>query len=91
MPELPEVETIRLQLEKSLKGRKIVGVEVKKAKSFPNDPKRVLGTKFVEARRFGKVIVLDLDNKDSLLIHLKLTVSCWLMGRRALIPEWSLN
>lgn len=73
MPELPEVETIRLQLEKFLVGRRVVGVEIKTSKSFPNDPKLILGTKVVGVRRFGKVTVIDLNNKYSLLIHLKLT------------------
>lgn len=73
MPELPEVETIRLQLAKYLVGRKITGVEIKTAKSFPNDPKLIVGAKIKAVRRFGKVSVIDLDNGYSLLIHLKLT------------------
>lgn len=73
MPELPEVETIRLQLRKFLVGRKITGIEIKTAKSFPNDSKLVTGAKVIDVRRFGKVCVIDLDNKYSLLIHLKLT------------------
>lgn len=73
MPELPEVETIRMQLEKFLKGRKIIDVEVKTAKSFPDDRKKILGARVLGTRRFGKVLVIDLDNGYSLLIHLKLT------------------
>lgn len=73
MPELPEVETIRLELEKFLPGRKIVGVEVKNKKSFPDDQKKILGAGIREVRRYGKVLILDLDNGCSLLIHLKLT------------------
>ncbi len=73
MPELPEVETIKLQLEKFLKGKKIIGVEIKTPKSFPNDPKLIMGAKITGVRRFGKVSAIDLDNGYSLLIHLKLT------------------
>lgn len=73
MPELPEVETIKLQLEKFLEGKKIIGVEIKTAKSFPDDKKKVLGARITGTRRFGKVLVVDLDNGYSLLVHLKLT------------------
>jgi len=73
MPELPEVETIRMQLEKFLRGKKITGVEIKTAKSFPDDKKKVLGARMTGTRRFGKVLVIDLDNGYSLLVHLKLT------------------
>jgi formamidopyrimidine-DNA glycosylase len=73
MPELPEVETIRLQLEKFLVGKKISKIEIRKPKSFPDDSKQVIGAKVKTVRRFGKVTVIDLDNGNSLLIHLKLT------------------
>lgn len=73
MPELPEVESIRLQLEKFLIGHKIVSLEVKNRKIFADDEKEILGAKFITARRFGKVIVLDLDNSKSLMIHVKMT------------------
>ncbi len=73
MPELPEVETIRMQLDKALKGRRIVGVKVKTPKSFPDNKKKALGARVLGTRRFGKVLVIDLDNDYSLFIHLKLT------------------
>jgi formamidopyrimidine-DNA glycosylase len=73
MPELPEVETIRIQLEKFLVGRKIIDVEVRSRKILADGEENLLGRKIVGARRFGKVIVVDLDNGYSLLIHLKLT------------------
>lgn len=73
MPELPEVETIRLGLTKYLVGHKILGVEVKVAKLFEGDPKNITGAKVNGVRRFGKGLVIDLDNKYSLAIHIKLT------------------
>lgn len=73
MPELPEVESIRLQLEKFLIGHKILSIEVKNKKIFPDDPKEIIGAKFIAARRFGKVTVLDLSNGKSLVIHVKMT------------------
>jgi len=73
MPELPEVETIRLQLERALKGRKIQDIKILSVKSFGGDKKKALGIRILGTRRFGKVLVIDLNNGYSLLIHLKLT------------------
>jgi len=73
MPELPEVETIRLQLEKFLVGRKIIAVEVRSRKILADGEKNLLGGKIIGVRRFGKVVVVDFDNDYSALIHLKLT------------------
>ena len=73
MPELPEVETIRKGLDKYLVGHKIEDVELKNAKLFTGDPKDIIGAKVKEIRRFGKGLVIDLDNSFSLAIHVKLT------------------
>ncbi len=73
MPELPEVETIRLQLDKYLKGRRVLGVEIKSRKILAGGEKNLLGGKITKVRRFGKVIVIDFNNGYSALIHLKLT------------------
>ncbi|MBI4098071.1 MAG: bifunctional DNA-formamidopyrimidine glycosylase/DNA-(apurinic or apyrimidinic site) lyase [Candidatus Levybacteria bacterium] len=73
MPELPEVETIRLGLEKYVVGHKIEDVEVRLPKMFQGDPKAIIGAKVIEIRRFGKGLVIDLSNKKSLAIHIKLT------------------
>ena len=72
MPELPEVETIRGQLEKYLIGHKIVGVEAS-YRNFEGDGKSLFGGKVVKIRRFGKVTVIDLDNGFSVVAHIKLT------------------
>ncbi|MCX6705931.1 MAG: DNA-formamidopyrimidine glycosylase, partial [Candidatus Woesebacteria bacterium] len=80
MPELPEVETIRLQLQKFLVGRKITGIEIRKPKSFVGEVKKILETRVLDVRRFGKVTVIDLDNGNSLLIHLKLTGQLLISG-----------
>ena len=70
MPELPEVETIRRGLKDFITSQKITKIEVLCVKSFIGQP--VTGT--VKAlRRFGKALVIDLDNGKSLLIHLRMT------------------
>ena len=73
MPELPEVETMRLQLKKYLVGHKILSVDVKNRKTFQGDEKVIIGGKVIDTRRFGKVSVIDLDNGYSILTHVKLT------------------
>lgn len=73
MPELPEVESIRLQLERFIVNHKTVSIEVRNRKIFQGDEKQILGAKFTAARRFGKVTVLDLDNGKSIMIHVKMT------------------
>lgn len=73
MPELPEVETMRLQLKKYLVGHKIISVEVRNRKTFQGDEKKILDTKILDTRRFGKVSVIDLANGYSILTHVKLT------------------
>ncbi len=73
MPELPEVETLRLGLKKYLVGHRIENIEVKKVKIFRGDKKEVVGAKIKDVRRFGKLLVIDLANGNSLTIHLKLT------------------
>lgn len=73
MPELPEVETVRLGLTKYVVGHKIDEVEIKVPKLFEGDKKNVEGAKVIGIRRFGKGLIIDLDNKYSLAIHIKLT------------------
>lgn len=73
MPELPEVEAIKLQLGKFLKGHKIISVDVKNRKTFQGDEKNIIGAKIKDTRRFGKVTVIDLENNFSILTHVKLT------------------
>ena len=73
MPELPEVDSIRLQLNKFLKGHKINSVQINYPKIFEGNSNKLVGGKFKLARRFGKVISVDLDNEYSFVVHVKLT------------------
>lgn len=77
MPELPEVETIRRQLEKEIKGKKIIDVEIKVPKLVKAPlltfKKAAAGSNIINFRRRAKLIIFDLSNSYSFLIHLKLT------------------
>lgn len=77
MPELPEVETIKRDLEKTILNRKIVQIEIKVSKiiDLPSHEfkKIVLGSKIKSIARRAKILIVHLSNHYSLLIHLKLT------------------
>ena len=73
MPELPEVETIRRGLKDLIISQKIKKVTVSCEKSFFGDLTLVKGSVIKEIRRFGKALILDLDNNYSLMIHLRMT------------------
>lgn len=81
MPELPEVETIRLGLQKYLVGKKVERVEIRLPKIFEGDSKKIVGAQITGVRRFGKALVIDLDNDFSLAVHVKLTGQLVYVGR----------
>lgn len=72
MPELPEVETVRSQLEKVLKGKVVKEVEVLREKSFRGQEKNLIGGRIVRVERKAKLLCL-LTRKNCLLVHLKMT------------------
>jgi len=72
MPELPEVETIRRELEPQ-----IVGATITDATAHPSDkfqPARdAVGGRFTASRRRGKYLLLELHDERELVIHLGMT------------------
>jgi formamidopyrimidine-DNA glycosylase len=88
MPELPEVETVRRGLADLLPGRFIKTAEaINSPKSFPNAEADVreflLGAAVLEVRRRAKVLIIELDTKYSLVIHLKMTGQLVFRGKTA--------
>ena len=109
MPELPEVETIRLGLQEKLPGQTIADVQIDWQKSFQipsvmlsevetsnrqidpsatarDDVERavadcVIGQEVTSLERKGKVLIINLQNDYSLLVHLKMT------GQLVLVEE----
>jgi len=78
MPELPEVETIKRELDKILCGKIISGVEILWPKTVSpttviNFTKIITGKKIINLERRAKMLLIHLDNKISLIIHLKMT------------------
>lgn len=70
MPELPEVETIKRGLSKFIMNKKLTQTDILCEKSFIGTP---ITGKIKNIRRFGKALIIDLDNDKSLMIHLRMT------------------
>ena len=78
MPELPEVETIVRALSPPLVGRSILDVQNDwpahiVRPSFPELKTRIRGRKILAIRRRGKYLVFNLDEGETILIHLKMS------------------
>lgn len=77
MPELPEVETIRMGLSQLLPGHTIKKVDFDWSKSFPNSDNDVrqflIGASITKVRRRAKVLIIELSTDYSLIVHLKMT------------------
>jgi formamidopyrimidine-DNA glycosylase len=77
MPELPEVETIKIGLSRLLLGKVVKDVWHDWPKSFPNAPADVvrflIGAEIKHVRRRAKVLIIELSNEYSLVIHLRMT------------------
>ncbi|MBU1178356.1 bifunctional DNA-formamidopyrimidine glycosylase/DNA-(apurinic or apyrimidinic site) lyase [Patescibacteria group bacterium] len=78
MPELPEVETIRRDLQRKIVGKKIARIQVCKPKIIKGSKtalnKTLTGNFFTKINRRGKLLILELKKGEKfLLIHLKMT------------------
>jgi formamidopyrimidine-DNA glycosylase len=71
MPELPEVETVRRQLEKEVMGAEIVGVEVRDGRCWEGVWR--VSEKIVGVERVGKYLFVKFESGRGLQIHLKMT------------------
>jgi len=74
MPELPEVETVRKGLAPAVEGHVLARVNAKRADlriAFPvRFAERLHGRRVMRLRRRAKYLLLDLDSKESLIVHL---------------------
>jgi formamidopyrimidine-DNA glycosylase len=86
VPELPEVETIRRQLEPAVVGRTIDAVRVLDERWTRPEPPRALeaevrGRRIEEVRRRGKYLIVDLEGDRHLVMHLRMTGNLLIAGR----------
>jgi formamidopyrimidine-DNA glycosylase len=77
VPELPEVEVVRLGLAEHISGRRVAAVEVRHPRSVRRHlageldfAARLRGQQIRAARRRGKYLWLELDSGEALLAHL---------------------
>ncbi len=87
MPELPEVENLRIGLEKAILGQKVLKVEVRKPKLVSGNgtlrkasikkvrdfEQGVKGEKFIAVERRAKNLIFKLSRDKTIVAHLKMT------------------
>jgi formamidopyrimidine-DNA glycosylase len=79
VPELPEVETLRNDLEHEIVGRKVTAVEVKAARTVRRHHnrkefgKRLVGRRIAAIDRHGTYLVMELESGDALVAALGAT------------------
>lgn len=78
MPELPEVETVKRALSKTIAGKKILNVESNFTKivaspDFKTFQKNIIGKKIVSLSRRGKFLLFHLSGGKIMVSHLRMT------------------
>ena len=87
MPELPEVESLRIGLEKVLRTRKIKSVEIRNGKLVSGSGTKrieskskqkeftdgIIGKNIIAVKRRAKNIIIELGGGSVIMIHLKMT------------------
>src|SRR4051812_16049973 len=98
VPELPEVETIRRQLEPEIVGRRITQAAVLDPRWTEPVPsadveRNLVGRRIEAVERRGKWLMLRLDDATTLIMHLRMTGNVVLGGpdRRYLRAEFRLD
>ena len=91
VPELPEVETVRRSLEPRLVGRRIESVSVGRDRVVRRTSAAALidgarGSIVESVGRRGKYLVCELDNRRSLMVHLRMSGQLLLAERSVARP-----
>ncbi len=77
MPELPEVETVRRQLDERLQGAEIVSVQIfQTGREFPSGKKFIqalVGKRILKIDRRAKLLLWDFADGSAMAAHLKMT------------------
>jgi formamidopyrimidine-DNA glycosylase len=94
MPELPEVETVRLGLLPAMQGHVLTGVEVRRPDlriPFPRGfAARIKGRRVRRLWRRAKYILAELDSGETLVIHLGMSgrISVYAQGKPLLLGNY---
>ena len=84
MPELPEIEVIRLGLSRKITGLKVQKTQILAPKSFTGNPNKIERQKVLKIWRKAKLLGIELE-EETLLIHLKLSGQLIYEGKERLI------
>ena len=86
MPELPEVETVKRALEKSIKNKRIIDFyHGEKDLRFPFPKlysKKLIGNIILKPFRIGKYCILPLSNKKNMLLHLGMSGKVLILNKK---------
>ncbi|MEZ4104183.1 MAG: DNA-formamidopyrimidine glycosylase [Candidatus Paceibacterota bacterium] len=90
MPELPEVETVRLQLLNKIIDKPIKKIEVFHPKTVAQDKhftKKLIGKSFSGIDRVGKLMIFNFSNENNLhlLVHLKMTGQFFYVDKKGIL------
>ncbi len=94
MPELPEVELVTRALDKLVTNRRIVVAEVLRARLVPDStPKefaaQLRGARIESVGRRGKHILINLDNEQVLIVHLRMSGRFLYLPLEAPLPKFT--
>ena len=94
MPELPEVEQVRISLLPHIKGKTICKMEVRlpriiKHPAVPDFIAGVEGKTVTDVRRKGKYLVMMLDDGHYILAHLRMTGAFLVLPQDCLEPPYA--
>ncbi|MGH6827635.1 MAG: bifunctional DNA-formamidopyrimidine glycosylase/DNA-(apurinic or apyrimidinic site) lyase [Rhizomicrobium sp.] len=97
MPELPEVETVRLGLKPVLEGHTIAAAKIRRRDlrvPFPSRfAQRLKGRTVIRLARRAKYLLADLDNGETLVIHLGMSgrISVYAQGSQRRLDGYVYN
>jgi len=88
MPELPEVETVRRTLAPHLTGKSIDSFELRwhrtlQRPSLNDFTFAVVGRTIVDVGRRGKLVVMTLDDRSTITVHLRMTGELLFLSKRS--------
>ena len=90
MPELPEVETIRTQLEPKIIDRRVISADSHESLKFLA-ARQIVGRHFLGLRRRGKYLIAELDGSTEMVVHLGMTGKFFLLNKFYYITQFDLT
>jgi len=94
MPELPEVEHVVRALRRAVLGRRVLAAEIKLPRllvgsSTTSLKRKLRGARIDAINRRGKYILIELDNQEVLLVHLRMTGKFLCLGADMPLPPYA--